>query len=387
MSRFLQHWRHYFYTATDAPMEYGEIGGLMALSTIALARRELAVGRGLRPNLFAMIVGDSSVARKSTSVGLCKSVVEHVEPHRVGPRDYTVEGLLKWMQEKNPATNKSRNKVTLFAEEFGSDLARMEAYAGTMQADMCGLYDGESFEKVRAMGAPIVVDKPRVSLFGAAAYNMMSRYLKVDDWLTGYLMRFVYVAPLAMRPQNLVQPHHPQQLYDVAWASLQNLNDDLTRQHVVMHLDQAAQQLYESWVVFNQQDVATKQDPFDILKTYLGRFQPNVLKLAMLYQIDEDPFAPVDVISMERALNFAEGVLWPSFLHAYERTTLDEFSGMMSSVLQALHEAGSKGVYKSALSRRFKSRIFRDVIEYLKWTNRVRVVAHTNGEELCSLVP
>jgi hypothetical protein len=210
MSRFLKPWRDFFLAATDAPHEFCEAAGLMCLANVSIGRRELDVGRGTRPNLFMMLVGDSSVARKSTSVSFAKLMTEAVECDRVGPRDYTVEALLKWMSVKDPATNKGRNKVALFAEEFGSDLARMEAYASTMPTDFCALYDGDSFEKIRVGSAqPLVIDRPRVNLFAAAAYQMLSTYLKPKDWLNGYLMRFVYVAPGSARPKNYVTPPWP----------------------------------------------------------------------------------------------------------------------------------------------------------------------------------
>lgn len=380
MSRFLKPWRHFFLQATDAPHEYCEAAGLMCLSNISIGRRELDVGRGVRPNLFMMLAGDSSVARKSTSVNFSKLMTEAVEPDRVGPRDYTVEGLLKWMAEKDPQTKKGRNKVCLFAEEFGSDLARMEAYASTMPTDFCALYDGESFEKIRAGASPLTVERPRVNLFAASAYQMLATYLKARDWLNGYLMRFVYVAPLGMRPKNYIAPPWPQTDFDNARIALTILRDDMVRAKFTrLPFDKQAEQEMIQWTMGVDAFAANLKDSMGAQHTYVSRFTVNVQKLALLYQIDDDPQAPVGVTAVRQALDFASKVCWPSFRHVYETTTADDFSGALSSVVASLRNGP---VLKRDLESRFRSRVIRSVIDHIVWSGHVVVQKREDGELL-----
>jgi hypothetical protein len=382
MSRFLGPWRRFFLQATDAPHEYCEAAGLMCLSNIAIGRRELEVGRGIRPNMFMMLAGDSSVARKSTSVNFCKLMTEEVEPDRVGPRDYTVEGLLKWMAEKDPATKKGRNKVVLFAEEFGSDLARIEAYASTMPTDFCALYDGESFEKIRSGSAPLSVERPRVNLFAAAAYQMLSSHLKAKDWLNGFLMRFVYVAPTVatMRQKNYLAPTWPQRDYDSARVALTVLRDDIVRARFMrLPFSPAAKQEMTKWSMSVDTFAAGLQDSLGAKHTYVSRFSVNVQKMALLYQLDDDPNAPVGINAVRQALEFAGQVCWPSFAHVYERTTSDDFMATLSTALAALREGP---MMKRDLETRFRSRVVRAVIDHLVWSGHAVLTKGENGELL-----
>jgi hypothetical protein len=330
-----------------------------------------------------MIAGDSSVARKSTSVGFCKRIVEAVEPDRVGPRDYTVEALMKWMAEKDPATKKGRNKVSLFAEEFGADLARMAAYAKTMATDFCALYDGETFEKIRSgSAAPLRVERPRVNLFAAAAYQMLSSYLTSNDWMNGYLMLFVYVAPASLRPKNLIAPQWPQFEYDNARVALTVLRDD-----IVMHkfkrlpFDPRARSEFEKWTLAVDQYSTGIKDNSGAKHTYVSRFTVNVQKLALLYQIDMDPNAPVSLDAVLRAVDFAGRVCWPSFSHVYESTTRDDFLAALSSVTNALSE---RPMMKHDLEARFRSRVVKSVIDHLVWSGHIIVAKSADGD-VCSL--
>lgn len=382
MSRFMGPWRQFFLQATDAPHEYCEAAGLMCLSSIAIGRRELDVGRGVRPNLFMMLAGDSSVARKSTSVSFSKLMVEAVEPDRVGPRDYTVEALMKWMGQKDPTTQKGRNKVVLFAEEFGSDLARMEAYATTMPTDFCALYDGDSFEKIRAGNpTPLVIERPRVNLFAAAAYQMLATYLRSKDWLNGYLMRFLYVAPGATRPKNYLPPPWPKQDFDNARIALTVLRDDIVRAKFArLPFDPAAQKEMTNWTMSVDKFASGLKDSMGAQHTYVSRFGVNVQKLALLYQLDIDPSVPVSVTAVRQALDFASNVCWPSFQHVYERTTSDDFMSALSSALEALRSNGP--MMKKDLEARFRSRVVRGMIDHLIWSGHVLTTKTADGELL-----
>lgn len=343
MSRFLAPWRAFFASATDAPLAYGEAAGLMCLATLSLGRRVLDVGEGLRGNLFMLITGDSSVARKSTSVRYAAKMIDEVDPHRLGPSDYTMEGLFKWMtHEKDPETGKGRDKLTICSEEFGADLARRASYSATMAEDLCRLYDGGKFEKVRAKAESITIDKPRVNLLGAVAYPLLEQYLTIDDWFTGFLMRFVFVMPTQMRHQSLIQPRFPRALWDQAVIGLITIKDQLRNNldpngENKLALDPNAHVVYQNYIQRLQSEVDNRH----IVATYLARFQVNVLKIALLYQLDIDPDQPVGHVAMNFAVHTAHSMCWPAFLHAYEIITAKSFEALLGTIIKRVRDSGA----------------------------------------------
>jgi hypothetical protein len=380
LSRFLANWRQFFCKATDASHDYCEAAGLMALSSVALGRRSLSLGRGLQPNLFLMLAGESSVARKSTSVSLARQLLEEVDPTRVGPRDYTVEGLLKWMMEKDPQTGKSKNKVILFAEEFGADLARATAYGPTMTADFCALYDGQSFEKVRAKAAPFFIDKPRLNLFAASAFHMLTSYLHTRDWLSGYMMRFLYVVPTSSRTPFTLAPAWPKVEFDAAVVSMKVLRDDLKRQYLTMDFDGNARSAFSQWAVSVTKYAQTAQN--EAFFIYCSRFIVNVQKVALLYQLDIDPMQPISLAAVQQAIQFASNVCWPSFVTTLQKTTRDDVSFVQLSVLHMLRSGPLSRVQLEPIHR---GPAFRKAMDYLVWSGAV--VERKSGEQSLYMLP
>lgn len=368
MSRFLSSFKTYFLNATDACTEYAEVAGLMSLCSIAMGRRTLDYGRGIKPNLFLMVSGPSTIGRKSTTVEIAQTMIKGVDIERVGPRDYTIEGLLKWMAEKDPQTGKSKNKVALFAPEFGSDLARADSYAGTFTTDMCALYDGESFQKVRAKSSTINVDNPSVMLFSACAYSMLQKYMKPKDWTNGFLMRFLFCAPnpQTVRPRWTLQPQDPGALRQSAVTSLDILKRDLEATKLtpyrLMRLDPQAEVLYKQMV-----DMIDTWNLGPTAQTYRGRFSINILKLAMLYQIDIDPNMSITALAMGQAVNLALYTLWPSFVQSYARTALDDFEGLFFNVLEFMAKRSGMLTPRVDLAQEFLANQRLDhVIDYMK---------------------
>lgn len=378
MSLFMSNWRSFFTSATDASHEYCEATGLMVLSSMALGRRSVDQGQhGLPPNLFMMLSGDSSAARKTTSVLLAKGIVEELDPFRVGPRDYTVEGLLKWMTSEKDERGKTRNKVVLFAEEFGSDLARMEAYGTTMKADFCALYDGETFEKVRAKGVPLTISKPRVNLFAACAYDMLSSHMKARDWRTGYLMRFLYVVPLHIPPRKPIRPPWPKAAHERVLLAGRVLRDELSRNYKKVGLTFQAENMYGAW----GQAALNYAQGNSLMTSYLGRFNVNALKIALLYQLDIDPHAPISDAAMHMALDFVGRVCWPSYTDVLFRTTTDDMQLVLIRILIELRRR-SRMRLNDVAQLIDNPIVVQKAVAHLVWGNFAKLIKDPHGDML-----
>ncbi len=370
-------WRAFFLQATDAPAVYGEGAGLMVLSTLALGHRWVETGEGIPPNLYMLLTGDSSVARKSTAIRFARKAVEAVDPGLVGPKDYTMEGLYKWMQVKDASTGKGRNKFGLFAEEYGSDLARAEAYGGTMREDMCGLYDGDDFSKVRAKSDSITVLRPRVNLFGGVAYRLLSQYCSRRDWDTGFFMRFLFVTPIQMREKTTLQPKFPKQMWDYAIQQLFMLHDAWKNNPRGLAIDQLAVDYYGQFM----QTIPIVPGDEGIAPIYVERLKGNILKLALLYQLDRDPNSDVGIDAMMDACNFVTYCLWPSSQHVYKVTTAREFETALTTVVDLAKRP--QGVNRKEVYWTFRNQagLPGTLLNFVKRSNAFLRSLDANGQE------
>jgi hypothetical protein len=375
-------WRAFFLAATDSPAVYGEGAGLVALSTLTLGNRWLNIGSGIRPNLYMLLTGDSSVARKSTAVRYARKAIEEINPGLVGPRDYTMEGLYKWMSQKDEGTGKSRNKFCLFSEEFGSDLARTEAYGGTFKEDMCALYDGDDFTKVRAKSDSLTISKPRVNLLGGVAYPLLTRYCSKDDWFTGFLMRFLFVSPVEMRARWELQPPFPRSEWDTAVQALAALYEEMRDPPKAIGLSKPAEALYLSFL----KSIPVMDSKDDVAPVYTQRLGPNVLKLALLYQLDDDPHSDVSDAAMQNAISFCHYCLWPSFRKAYKMSTLNDFDSALSHVMELA--AREDGVAKAEVYTVYAARqgLPDGLLSFMKRSGRFERVLNAVGQEAYKLL-
>lgn len=348
----------WFLNSTDAPHVFGEAAGLMCLSSIALKHRWLEGADKLNSNIYMMIVGPSSRARKSTTVKRAREVLEKVWPARVGPTDYTAEGLFKWMNEKDPKTNEDHTALTLFASEFTADLARSAGYKNSFRDDLTNIYDGFDVIKIRSgVGKSINVPSPRVSVMAAIAYDGLVRNVTNNDWGSGFLMRFLYLAPVEYR-QLLVRPapkdHRRKQL---AVDALGSIADEIEDSAKGLGTTPAAWKMFEN--AFNAHHESIKriegestQEDESLATTYMHRFWPNVRKLALLYQLDIDPHSDVDLEAMQSALNFA-AYCWQSFETAHKKTTANDFGTLCREVLNKVGESGKAGFPAAELGELF----------------------------------
>jgi hypothetical protein len=347
MSRFLAAWDAYVSQATDASWDYIHAGGLTALSTIALGRRTINRGSGVKPNIFVMITGPSSAKRKTTIVRHVVDLVNQVEPDRVGPNDFTPEYLVAYMRDR--PRGKVFNRLLLPIKEFGTILAQQRSYAATLAPMMCDLYDGDDYRRGRVGKKMMVVKKPRLSLIGACAYAMIEEYGSAKDWSNGFFSRMLWVAPNYNRPTFPSEPTPAPSLYKAATLALQGLQKDLSAGYRKLDVDPAADGAYDafaSWLngQYNETDL--------VRGAYAARLLTNVWKVALLYQIDDDPDAAVSVQAVTRATAFARDC-WNSFETVYKLVAGTDYSRGLQKLRRFIQAAGTQGVRRANALRAF----------------------------------
>lgn len=347
MSRFLAAWEAYVSQATDASWDYIHAGGLVALSTIALGRRTINRGSGVKPNIFVMITGPSSAKRKTTIVRHIVDMLDQVEPDRVGPNDFTPEYLVAYMRDR--PKGKIFNRLLLPIKEFGTILAQQRSYAATLAPMMCDLYDGDDYRRGRVGKKMMIVKKPRLSLVGACAYAMIEEYGSAKDWSNGFFSRMLWVAPHYNRPTFPSEPTPHPSLHKAAIAALQGLQKDLSTGYRKLDVDPAADGVYDgfaSWLnaQYNETDL--------VRSAYAARLLTNVWKVALLYQIDVDPDGAVSAAAVQRATAFARDC-WNSFEMVYRLVAGTDYSRGLQKLRNFIKSCGPQGVSRANALRAF----------------------------------
>lgn len=333
MSQFLAQWEEYAQGVTDAPLDFLHSAGLMALSSVSLGRRWIARGvNGVHPNLFLLLVAGSSRDRKSFCVAdLGMTLIRSVEPKRVGPEDFSPEGLISTLL---PIDGKRRRAMVVPQPEFGEYLARSSRqYASNTSSTLCKLYDGQTFDYKRSKGGMVTVKDPRVSFFGGVAFGMLAKYGDPTDWATGFYARFLWVMPSVRRPRSEVVPPANLEGFNRCGATLRDLKDRLKASRRALEISKEGLDLVKAFG-----ETIPEKDLNPELSASRERLLNITLKLGIIYQIDIDHNANIGKAAMEKAVAFAARS-WQATLIAYGESTHSQINKNANRIWKLLWEA------------------------------------------------
>lgn len=385
-SNFVAYFQDWFLNTTDAPVLFSEAAAIMCLSTIALGRRWYNTTSGLHPNLYMMIIGPSTMARKTTTVRRAAAIIDELCPDRKGPTDYTPEALFKFMGGKAEETGKGRNKLVLFHEEFAADLARAFAYKNSLRDDLTNLYDGHDVNKVRAgFGKDVFVSQPRVSLMAAITYKGLEDNTKKVDWTTGFLQRFLYVAPEDWRETQPKEGEPDLHKQNTALNKLYAIQEAIRHPNSgAMYFDAEADAYYiheynRLEASFKAAKAAKTADVHEEApqEIYAGRFWPNIKKIALLHQLDIDPTTPlICTEALSRAFQFCKPC-WTGYQRAYIESTRSDFGTLCHLVQEVLKKNRSVPLAQLTSIFGFNAQLM-NVVKYFETQDLVQRV-NQNG--------
>lgn len=174
---------------TDAPVPYHEVGAFVILSTLLASRVHLPTSWGtIVPNLWVMLLGPSTIGRKTTALRLAKQLLLSVDEDAILATDGSLEGIMTAMQ-----TRPGKASI-FFKDEFSGFLAqatRKEYMAGILEM-FTFLYDSDHFKRV-LRSTTIEVRNPTLILFCGGVNTEILQHLSREHITSGFAARFLYV--------------------------------------------------------------------------------------------------------------------------------------------------------------------------------------------------
>ena len=218
----------------------------------------------------------------------------------------------------------------------------------------------------------MVIKKPRLSLIGACAYAMIEEYGSPKDWSNGFFSRMLWVAPNYNRPTFGSEPTPPPHLKKTAVKRLDSLNKYLASSPAKkLSVDPAADPIYDQfagWLShqFNETDL--------VRGAYAARLLTSVWKVALLYQIDDDPDRQVSAAAVSRATMFARDC-WNSFESVYKLVAGTDYSRGLQKLRNFIRSAGDTGVTRSTALRAFHTtaHVFQSHLDLLVRNGEVEI--------------
>ncbi len=208
-NHYVRRYTRYGRSRTDAPPEYHE--------ALAVAQLSAAVGRpvriplaakpdGMRCNVLLLMLGDSTLFRKTTCEDLAADPLRVIDDQMFLANDQSPQGFVQELAMRDGGTS------LWHRDEFRSFLAQLQK-AGWMAGGkelLMKMFDGSSYyRRLRTKtvkGQPIAdeeyVRKPYLVVIAAGVTSRIIDVLTVDDVVDGFIPRFLIVAPKVLPPRR-----------------------------------------------------------------------------------------------------------------------------------------------------------------------------------------
>jgi len=173
--------------ATDAPAIYHAASILTTISTACADTAVLILdGAPHALNIWTMIVGQSSVDRKTTATRLAVDRLEAVLERRIQRIFGSPEGFISALQDEPTSL--------LYISEGASFFEQRDAsYWRHAKGMFMDLYDYSPMFRRRLAKTELVIEHPRLSILSACALTLLDHHSKLTDWLGGFLPRFLMI--------------------------------------------------------------------------------------------------------------------------------------------------------------------------------------------------
>lgn len=296
---------------------YHEIGGLIMFAS-AIQHRWLPVTWAnrskLRPNLYAGILGRSSLWYKSTALS---KVSEHMPWDTLMnckqlPGYFTEEGLYKEFTDSSMGL--------IIRDEIGSLFAaRNKKYTEGLEIFLTAAFDGWLSAK-RLSGQAYPAREVAVSIIGATTFSEFSRTTTDADWNSGWLPRWLFALPDPDYDPGKEQRWLNEN--DLAFIAglqrrLANLNAPAAS---AMSIERPAYTYLTDWRLGLIREIMANDERHEWVDTIIGRYAPYGWKFAMILCAAQGDGEQVTLAHAQNGARLAENFMTNLFrLYEYQK--------------------------------------------------------------------
>jgi len=184
-------YREWGIKATDASPQYHDLCAVILLSNLLSGNLRLETSYGkMYMNLWGLILGDSTLTRKSTAMRMATEFIGHINRDIVVATDGSVEGLFTGLQTRSGKTS------MFFKDEVSGffDSIKKKEYLSGMPEILTQLYDVPEFFTRRLRKETITITHPVFIFFGGGIKDKMYQLIDEQMVISGFLPRFLIVS-------------------------------------------------------------------------------------------------------------------------------------------------------------------------------------------------
>jgi hypothetical protein len=352
---------------TDAAPQYHQAGAFIILSAVISGAVKLPTSFGtVLPNMWFMILADTTLTRKSTAMDIAVDLLHSVNPDAIMATDGSAEGILSALKErgKQPSIYLKDEFTGLIEAMFRRD------YMAGMAEHFTKLYDGKPIKRLLRK-EEIKIEDPIFIIFGAGIKTKTQMLLTDEHINSGFVPRFVFIT--AEPDASRVRPVGPPRPVDtearaVIRSELFDIYDFYNRKRLIIFGDGSegyikpefeASLTREAWERYNKFETTLTKAAIDTglghLTAVNDRLAKSTLKAAILIaaaQRKDNSGVVVELADLLHAMYYAK------FWHAYGSEIVNGIGKshderLIDQIMIFIARSGQLGVSRSEIMRKF----------------------------------
>lgn len=294
-SSFVERYIEWAGSLGDAAKQYHQAGAFMILSSILSGTVRLPTSFGtVMPNLWFMLLADTTLTRKSTAMDIANDLIDEVDPDVLMATDGSLEGLMQSLEIRP-------GKPSLFLRDEVSGLiesmSRKDYMAGMAEA-LTKLYDGKTMKRVLKRET-VTVREPCLLFFAGGIKTRVQSLLTLEHVASGFVPRFIFLTAesdvsklKALGPPTAERMEERQRLIEelVELRDLYVHEEQMAIRGQVVGISEnrvKAHLTEEAWLRYNKLEAqllyaGVNSDQPDIMTPVYDRLAKSILKAAVL---------------------------------------------------------------------------------------------------------
>lgn len=273
---FVESYKDYAMQISDAPGKYQEIMALAIIATVLGRQVYLKYGvYNLYPNLYVVLLGKSTIMRKTACLNMAKHIIKKFNPELILPNEFSPEGLFNLLTDK---------PVGLISwGEFGAFLINtIKSYQAGVKEFLTESFDCPGLLKKRLSGKEYQINNLYLNIITATTIHWFIDRITEADTLGGFLGRFIYI-PCSKEDKNgwyyIPQPE-PVNFSNMLVANIK----EISKLKGEFKISEEAKVILIKWLRSHEDELEILDDSKGIVGFY-ARLSDYLLKFAMLYEI------------------------------------------------------------------------------------------------------
>lgn len=303
---------------TDAYQDYSYCAAMWLISACTQGKAVLELAQeDIKPNLWFMLHGLSSVSRKSTVLGMAKRKYETCTGDYVANHEYSIQGYYEDLEEhrvSNFIRDEAAGQLHNMHKKHNDGMAQVE----------CLVYDGQSITKKLASKKgkkdEVHVRNPYVTKLDATTPDNYFSAINTDDLHSGFVARYLYCHPKYQRPRMPMRMADKDTSDDTELIiAISSIWDHFSRCDVVSFtVEDAAMDYYNQCVEQMEDRIMETGD--NLLSMGWARNQVHILKIAMLIEIGKERISThISLQTMQEAVRVVTEYFLPMFMETASR--------------------------------------------------------------------